>query len=76
MKRGSFCVNCRADCRPQAQRAVAVAMLLSDLSASGVPVDAHSVAAAVVVDGVTSGHIPIDVVHRELGMQASPRYSA
>lgn len=58
-------------CRPQAQRAVAVAMLLSDLSASGVPVDAHSVAAAVVVDGVTSGHIPMDVVHRELGMQVS-----
>jgi hypothetical protein len=44
-------------------------MLLSDLSASGVPMDAESVAAAVVVDGVTSGHIPMEAVHRELGME-------
>eukprot|EP00892_Ulva_mutabilis_P005765 jgi/Ulvmu1/3560/UM166_0014.1 len=58
------------DGRPQAQRAVAVAMLLSDLSTSGVPVDVHSVVAAVVVDGVTSGHIPVEVVHREQGMDA------
>lgn len=43
-------------------------MLLSDLSSSGVPVDVHSVVAAVVVDGVSSGHIPMEVVHREQGM--------
>lgn len=61
-------------CRPQAQRAVAVAMLLSDLSTSGVPVDLHSVVAAVVVDGVTSGHIPIEVVHREHGMGVRSRH--
>jgi uncharacterized membrane protein len=46
-------------------------MLLSDLSASGVPVDAHSIAAAMVVDAVSLWQIPMDVLHRELGMQVS-----
>lgn len=61
-------------CRPQAQRAVAVAMLLSDLSASGVPVDAHSIAAAMVIDAVSQGQIPTHVLHRELGMQVRPTF--
>ena len=61
--------------RPQAQRAVAVAMLLSDLSASGVPVDAHSIAAAMVIDAVSLGQIPMEVLHRELGMQVCTAYA-
>jgi hypothetical protein len=51
------------------QRSIALAMLLADLSASGVPVDAISIAAAVVVDGVDRGLIPMDVVHTQLGME-------
>jgi hypothetical protein len=44
-------------------------MLLADLSASGVPVDAASIAAAVVADGVAAGSISIDTIHKELGME-------
>lgn len=44
-------------------------MLLSDLSASGVPVDADSIAAAMVIDAASRGQIPMAVLHRELGMQ-------
>jgi hypothetical protein len=55
-------------CRVPAQRAIALAMLLADLAASGVPVDAVSIAAAVVTDGVVTGHIPMNAVHAELGM--------
>jgi hypothetical protein len=56
-------------CRAPAQRAIAVAMLLADLSASGLPVDAVSIAAAVVTGGVSSGHIAMDDVHKQLGME-------
>lgn len=47
-------------------------MLLADLSASGVPVDTVSIAAAVVSGGVASGHIEMQVVHKELGMDVRP----
>lgn len=50
-------------------------MLLSDLSASGVPVDAHSIAAAMVIDAVSLGQIPMEVLHRELGMQVCTAYA-
>lgn len=56
-------------CRLLVQRSIALAMLLADLSASGVPVDAVSIAAAVVVDGVAKGLIPMDMVHTQLGME-------
>ena len=57
------------DGRVPVQRAIALAMLLADLAASGVPVDGVSIAAAVVADGTASGHIPLDAVRRELGME-------
>ena len=57
------------DGRVPVQRAIALAMLLADLAASGVPVDGVSIAAAVVADGVASGHIPMVAVHQQLGME-------
>lgn len=54
-------------CRAPLQRAIALAMLLADLAASGVPVDASSIAAAVVADGAMSQRIPLEAVQRQLG---------
>ena len=55
------------------QRAIALAMLLADLAASGIPIDARSIAAAVVADGVASGHIAIELVRSQLGTQVRSR---
>ena len=52
-----------------AQRSIALAMVLADHAAAGVPVDGTTIAAAVVADGVCSGYIPMATVHSQLGME-------
>ena len=57
----------RADGRDPLSRAVDMGVLLAELSSTGVPLDAESISAGIVLEAVSNGVLSIKTVHARLG---------